>query len=287
MSIAEYACVVHFHFEGEALHTTSSGDPQPESEGGHVAISLVMKILELSTGSIIPPSFYFETSDQTEAASIHEALEDAEQFIEDNFRSSGRRFAVVMDTSTLDAVIVECERQDANIPTFFSVAHDVVAAAKSVFSFDSDALEDALSACGIPLLDGPAHETSCSRIALLCKFAVDHGHRFPAALIRKAALKKVHKRAATHTEDIASKAHAPDSKAACNAHTSPRSPSSDTAGGGSAAVMLPISQYCRFRGLPYSATKADIIAFCEDIPLDEANVHIVLGPGGRPSGDAL
>jgi hypothetical protein len=245
-----------------------------------------MKILELSTGTIIPPSFHHEISNQPASVNIHEVLEDAEQFIDDNFRSAGRRFAVVMDTSVLDAVIAECERQDANIPAFFSVAHDVVAAAKSVFSFDSDALEDALSACGIAAVHGPACDALCSRVAQLCKFAVDHGHRFPAALIRKITAKKVHKRAATHTEDVASKAHAPDSKAACNA-PSPTSPGNDVGGGGSAALMQPISQYCRFRGLPYSATKADIIAFCEDIPVDEASVHIVLGPGGRPSGDAL
>ena len=282
MSIAEFACVVHFQFGAEVPHASSAGDLHSEQGGGQVAISLILAILELSTGSIIPPAFQVEISDEPNSGNIHEAFEEAEQFIDDNFRSIGRRFAVVMDTSVLDAIISECERQDADIPTFFSVAHDVIAAAKAVFPFDSDALGDALTACGIAISEQPVLEASCYCVAQLCKFAVDRGHRFPAALIRKSALKKVHKRAATPTEDVASKSHAPDAKAACNAHASPGRDA-----GGFAAVPLPISQCCRFRGLPYSASKADIIAFCEDIPVEEDSVHIVLGPGSRPSGDAV
>jgi hypothetical protein len=282
MSIAEFACVVHFHHGRSAPRASSAGEPHDEA-GHAVAASLVIKILDLSTGAIIPPPFDMEISIQADCGTIHEVLDEAEQFIEDNFRSIGRRFAVVMAPSALDSIIAECERQDANIPIFFSVAHDAIAAAKSVHPFDSDALEDALTACGIALFDDAAQEATSGHLAQLCKFAFDRGHRFPAALIRKASTKKVNKRAATHVQDTVSKAHAPESKGTADA---PASPSSD-ASLVSAAAMLPISQYCRFRGLPYSASKADIIAFCEDIPVDEEQVHILLAPGGRPSGDAL
>jgi hypothetical protein len=282
MSIADFACVVHFHLGKESQPGSPSGDFLLEQEVGQNATSLVIKILELSTGSILSPSFEFELTSQSNSGTIHEALENADQFIEDNFRSQGRRFAVIMDTSSLDEVIAECERQDASIPMFFSFAHDVIAAAKSVHPFESNGLRDAMSACGIPLSDAP-QQAACVHIARLCQFAVNHGFRFPAAIIRKVTAKKVNKRAATHTEDVASKAHAPDSKSPSNAPASQVSDASSFA----TTAMLPISQYCRFRGLPYSATKADIIAFCEDIPVDEQNVHILLGPGGRPTGDAM
>ena len=285
MSIAEFACVVHFHFgAADAPHSASAGDFQSNQEAGSVLTSLILKILELSSGSIIAPPFEFEIANQPNSGSIHEALEEAEQFIDDNLRALGRRFAVVMDTSALDAVIAECERLDASIPAFFSVAHDAVAAAKAVHPFDYDAVGDALAACGIPVLEGPPKETACVHLAQLCKFAVDRGHRFPAALIRKANSKKMNKRAATSTQDVASKAHAPDYRGSPDALVSS---DADANASLAAAAMLPISQYCRFRGLPYTATKADIITFCEDIPMDEQNVHILLGPGGRPSGDAL
>jgi hypothetical protein len=280
MSIAEFACVVHFHFgAADAPHGASAGDRQSEQVAVPVVTSVIIAVLELSSGSIVPPPFQFDITNEPNSASIHEALEEAEQFIDDNLRALGRRFAVVMDTSALDMVIAECERQDASIPTFFSVAHDAVAAAKSVHPFDSDAVGDALAACGIPLSDGASTEAPCVHLAQLCKFAVDRGHRFPAALIRKANSKKINKRAASSTQDVASKAHAPDSKGSPGALVS-----SDA---DAAAAMLPMTPYCRFRGLPYSATKADIVAFCEDIPMDEQHVHIVLAPGGRPSGDAL
>lgn len=42
----------------------------------------------------------------------------------------------------------------------------------------------------------------------------------------------------------------------------------------------------RMRGLPYSATKKDIMEFFEGYQLSENNVHIVFNRGGRPSGDA-
>ena len=283
MSIAEFACVVHFHLGKEAQQGSPSGDFHSEREEGQIVTSLVIKVLELSTGSILPPSFEFELTSQPNSGTLHEALENAEQFIEDNFCSQGRRFAVIMDTSTLDDVIAECERQDAGIPMFFSFAHDAIAAAKSVHPFESDGLGDALSACGVALSDSPAQHAACIHVARLCQFAVANGFRFPAAMMRKVTAKKVNKRAAAHTEDIASKAHAPDSKGCSDAPASQVSDASSF----TAASMLPMSQYCRFRGLPYSATKADIIAFCEDIPVDEQSVHILLGPGGRPTGDAM
>jgi hypothetical protein len=283
MSMADFACVVHFHIGRDASHDSSTIDTHPQQQESQVVTSLLIKILDLSTGSIIPPSFEFELSGQHRMSSIHEAFEEAEQFIEVNFRLPGRRFAVVMDTSILDDIVAECERQDADIPTFFSVAHDAIAAAKSVHYFDSDALEDALTACSLSSWEGPVHEAACFNITRLCKFAVERGYRFPAALLRKATSKKLNKRAASSTQDVASKAHAPDFK--ITSDSSYLSSADATAPSGSA--MLPISQCCRFRGLPYSATKADIVAFCEDIPVDEQNVHIVLGPGGRPSGDAL
>lgn len=282
MSIAEFACVVHFTFGSHVPLASPACDS--EQHGSQVITSLNIKILELSTGSIVAPPFDLEIANQPNSATLHEALEEAEQFIEDHFRSIGRRFAVVMDASALDGAVAECERFDANIPNFFSFAHDAIAAAKSVHPFDSDALEDALAACGIAVTDAPSPEATCLHLAQLCKFAVDRGHRFPAALIRKAAPRKVNKRSATQpSQDVASKAHAPESKGSADA---PVSPSPD-AGSFTTSAMLPITQYCRFRGLPYSASKSDIITFCENIPLDEENVHILLGPGGRPSGDAL
>ncbi|GJP56281.1 hypothetical protein CLOM_g15350 [Closterium sp. NIES-68] len=43
----------------------------------------------------------------------------------------------------------------------------------------------------------------------------------------------------------------------------------------------------KLRGIPYSATKQDIVAFFDGFPLSEASVHIVVGADGRSTGEAF
>ncbi|CAI5996608.1 unnamed protein product [Closterium sp. NIES-65] len=43
----------------------------------------------------------------------------------------------------------------------------------------------------------------------------------------------------------------------------------------------------KLRGIPYSATKQDIVAFFDGFPLSESSVHIVVGADGRSTGEAF
>eukprot|EP00958_Prasinococcus_capsulatus_P016235 scaffold1786_cov398-Prasinococcus_capsulatus_cf.AAC.26 len=53
------------------------------------------------------------------------------------------------------------------------------------------------------------------------------------------------------------------------------------------ASLGPSTTYIKMRGLPFSVTKAEILAFFSGIPLAEEKVHIGLLPDGRRSGEAF
>lgn len=69
--------------------------------------------------------------------------------------------------------------------------------------------------------------------------------------------------------------------------TSPRQGASRAKSNDDKKDLVEHTGVLRMRGLPYSASKDDILDFFKDYQLSENNVHIVLNSEGRPSGEAF